>query len=56
VQLDREDLQSGLQGTVCPLESTGQPSKVINVAIAHKLLRQAFAVATTNAPFSAEYA
>ena len=38
------------------LKALGKPSKVINVAIAHKLLRQAFAVATTNTPFSAEYA
>jgi len=29
---------------------------VINIAIAHKLLRQAFAVATTNRPFSVEFA
>lgn len=38
------------------LKALGKPPKVINVAIAHKLLRQAFAVATTNAPFSAEFA
>lgn len=38
------------------LKMLGKPPKVINVAIAHKLLRQAFAVATTNAPFSAEFA
>lgn len=38
------------------LKALGKPSKVINIAIAHKLLRQAFAVATTNRPFSAEYA
>lgn len=38
------------------LKALGKPPKVINVAIAHKLLRQAFAVAMTNAPFSAEYA
>lgn len=38
------------------LKALGKPPKVINIAIAHKLLRQAFAVATTNAPFSAEYA
>lgn len=38
------------------LKALGKPPKVINVAIAHKLLRQAFAVATTNAPFSTEYA
>lgn len=38
------------------LKALGKPSKVINIAIAHKLVRQAFAVATTNAPFSAEYA
>lgn len=37
------------------LKALGKPSKVINIAIAHKLVRQAFAVATTNAPFSAEY-
>lgn len=38
------------------LEDAGKPPKVINIAIAHKLLRQAFAVATTNRPFSAEFA
>ena len=38
------------------LKALGKPPKVINIAIAHKLLRQAFAVATANAPFSAEYA
>jgi len=38
------------------LEASGKPPKVINIAIAHKLLRQAFAVATTNRPFSAEFA
>lgn len=38
------------------LKALGKPPKVINIAIAHKLLRQAFAVATTNAPFSAEFA
>ena len=36
------------------LEDAGKPPKVINIAIAHKLLRQAFAVAMTNQPFSAE--
>lgn len=38
------------------LKTLGKPPKVINMAIAHKLLRQAFAVATTNATFSAEFA
>jgi len=38
------------------LKAAGKPPKVINIAIAHKLVRQAFAVATTNQPFSAEYA
>jgi transposase len=38
------------------LKALGKPSKVINIAIAHKLLRQAFAVATTCRSFSAEYA
>jgi len=38
------------------LKALGKPPKVINIAIAHKLVRQAFAVATTNTPFSAEYA
>lgn len=38
------------------LKEAGKPPKVINIAIAHKLLRQAFAVATTNRPFSAEFA
>ena len=38
------------------LEASGKPPKVINIAIAHKLLRQAFAVATTNRSFSAEFA
>ena len=38
------------------LQALGKPPKVINIAIAHKLLRQAFAVATTRRPFSPEYA
>ena len=38
------------------LSALGKPPKVINIAIAHKLLRQAFAVATNNRPFSEEYA
>jgi transposase len=38
------------------LQALGKPPKVINIAIAHKLLRQAFAVAMTNTPFSPEYA
>ena len=38
------------------LKASGKPLKVINIAIAHKLLRQAFAVAMTNRPFSAEFA
>lgn len=38
------------------LKAAGKPPKVINIAIAHKLLRQAFAVATTNRPFSAAFA
>lgn len=37
------------------LKASGKPPKVINIAIAHKLLRQAFAVATMNRPYSAEY-
>jgi transposase len=38
------------------LKAAGKPPKVINIAIAHKLVRQAFAVATTNQPFSPEFA
>jgi transposase len=38
------------------LQAQGKPAKVINIAIAHKLLRQAFAVATKNQPYSEEYA
>lgn len=38
------------------MEGQGKPAKVINIAIAHKLLRQAFAVATNNVPFSKEFA
>lgn len=38
------------------LKHAGKPQKVINVAIAHKLLRQAFAVATSNRPFMPELA
>lgn len=38
------------------LQALGKPPKVINIAIAHKLLRQAFAVATTGRPFAPEYA
>lgn len=38
------------------LKTAGKPQKVINIAIAHKLLRQAFAVARSNGPFLAELA
>lgn len=38
------------------LKAQGKPAKVINIAIAHKLLRQAFAVATKNQRYSEEYA
>jgi transposase len=38
------------------LRALGKPPKVINVAIAHKLLRQAFAVATKNTPYSERFA
>lgn len=38
------------------LKAAGKPSKVIHIAIAHKLLRQAFAVATQNVPYSAAFA
>ena len=38
------------------LKAQGKPAKVINIALAHKLLRQAFAVATKNVRFSAESA
>lgn len=34
------------------LKQAGKPPKLINIAIAHKLLRQAFAVAKSNRPFS----
>lgn len=38
------------------MKDLGKPSKVINIAIAHKLLRQVFAVATKREAFSMEYA
>ena len=38
------------------LKDTGKPPKVINIAIAHKLLRQAFAVATKGVKYSENYA
>ncbi len=38
------------------LKALGKPPKVINIAIAHKLLRQAYAVATTNRSFSPDCA
>ena len=38
------------------LKASGKPPKVINIAIAHKLVRQAFAVATQNVPYSAAFA
>lgn len=38
------------------LKALGKPAKVINIAIAHKLLRQAFAIAMNQRPFSAEFA
>ena len=34
------------------LQASGKPAKVINIAIAHKLLRQAWAVATQNVNFN----
>jgi transposase len=38
------------------LTASGKPPKVINIAIAHKLLRQAFAVATKNMEYSETFA
>ena len=38
------------------LRAAGKPGKVIHIAIAHKLLRQAFAVATKGLPYSENYA
>lgn len=38
------------------LKALGKPPKVINIAIAHKLLRQAFAMATNQVVFSPEFA
>jgi transposase len=38
------------------LAAKGKPAKVINIAIAHKLLRQAFAVAINNVEYSENYA
>jgi len=38
------------------LSDIGKPPKVINIAIAHKLLRQAFAVATKSVDYSEHYA
>lgn len=37
------------------LSEAGKPAKVINIAIAHKLVRQAFAVATKQVDYSEEY-
>ena len=38
------------------LQARGKPAKVINIAIAHKLLRQAFAVASKDISYSENYA
>lgn len=38
------------------LKTAGKSPKVIGIAIAHKLLRQAFAIATKNTTFSPEFA
>lgn len=38
------------------LKTAGKLPKVIGIAIAHKLLRQAFAIATKNTTFSPEFA
>ena len=38
------------------LAEKGKPAKVINIAIAHKLLRQAFAIAVNKVEYSAKYA
>jgi len=37
------------------MKEKGKPAKVINIAIAHKLLRQAFAIATNNVEYSVSY-
>ncbi len=37
------------------MKAMGKPPKVISIAIAHKLLRQAFAVATKGMPYSENY-
>lgn len=37
------------------MKEKGKPPKVINIAIAHKLLRQAFAIATNNVEYSVSY-
>ncbi len=34
----------------------GKSAKIINIAIAHKLLRQAFAIAVKNVEYSTSYA
>ena len=38
------------------LTSAGKPVKVVRIAVANKLIRQAFAVALKNEPFSTAYA
>src|SRR5690606_39778666 len=46
----------GCQELHARLSEAGKPPKVINIAIAHKLLRQAFAVATSQRDYSENYA
>ena len=49
-------VNSGCRVLYDRLRDAGKPPKVISVAIAHKLLRQAFAVATKETIYSEKYA
>jgi transposase len=46
----------GCRALYTRMKASGKPPKVINIAIAHKLLRQAFAVATKGVCYSENYA
>lgn len=46
----------GCRNLYLRLSAMGKPAKVVNIAIAHKLLRQAFAVATKNMGYSENFA
>ena len=47
--------QSALRCGKCATENKGKPSKIILIALAHKLLRQAWGVIKNNTPFDNQF-